>query len=171
MILCTHFLCKCTHTHIIYTHASSMELMKQKHSEEWEEFQKRILAKQPKPKFSTELLNYRKIQDHLAKAKDYNEAHKVKAKADKLEALDMERWLQKRQEGITQQEENWKQQKQQEMSALQKRIQTNLEAQKKQRSLEFDRLNQRYQNVKNELDAQQKLERMRIEKQYQKVVP
>ena len=139
--------------------------MKQRHAAELEEFQKKILAKQPKPKFSTELLNHRKVQDHLAKAKDYTEAHKVKAKADRLEAEETEKWLQKRQDGMFQQEENWKQQKLQELAALQKRIQTGREGQKKQRTLELERLVQRYQNVKNELDAQHNLERLRIEKQ------
>jgi hypothetical protein len=140
--------------------------MKQKHSEGLEEFRRQLLAKHIKPKFSTELLNYRKIQDHLAKAKDYTEANRVKVKADALEVMDMERWQQKRQECISQQEENYKQQKLQEYTALQKRLQTGREAQKKQRSLELDRLSQRYQNVKKELEAQHNLERSRIEKQY-----
>ena len=148
---------------------SLVETMKQRHKVELEEYQKRILAKQQKPKFSTELLNYRNIQDHLAKAKDYTEAHKVKAKADRLEAEETEKWLQKRQEGLFQQEEKWKQQKHQELAALQKRIQTGREGQKKQRRLELERLVQRYQNVRNELDAQQNLERLRIEKQFQRV--
>ncbi len=152
---------------------SSLDSMKQKHTEGLEEFRKQLLEKQMKPKFSTELLNYRKIQDHLAKAKDYTEANKVKLKADALEVVDLEKWQQKRQECISQQEENFRQLKLQEYSALQKRIQSGREAQKKQRNLEFDRLSQRYQNVKKELEAQHNLERSRIEKQYyqQKIVP
>jgi hypothetical protein len=38
-----------------------------------------------KPKFSKELLNLRKIQQTLAKQKEYAEAHKIKLKADNLE--------------------------------------------------------------------------------------
>jgi hypothetical protein len=38
------------------------------------------MEKQQRPKFSRELLNLRKIQEHLAKARDYTEAHKMKLK-------------------------------------------------------------------------------------------
>jgi hypothetical protein len=54
--------------------------------------------------------------------------------------------------------------KQQELVALQKRIQTGREEQKKQRHQDLERLLQRYQNVKAELEAQQNLERVRMEK-------
>mmetsp|Transcript_44684 Transcript_44684/g.52354 ORF Transcript_44684/g.52354 Transcript_44684/m.52354 type:complete len:260 (+) Transcript_44684:267-1046(+) len=138
--------------------------MKDRHISELKDFQQKLLAKQLRPKFSTELLNYRKIQEHLAKAKDYNEAHKIKNKADALEAHEMEKWLTNKQNVLFQMEEKFKQQKQQELSALQKRIRTSREEQKKQRHIALERLLQRYQNVKNELEAQQNLERMRYEK-------
>ena len=61
-------------------------------------------------------------------------------------------------------EQKFKVAKQQELVALQKRIQTGREEQKKQRHLDLERLLQRYQNVKAELEAQQNLERVRMEK-------
>ena len=87
----------------------------------------------------------------------------------------------------------FKHQKQQELIALQKRIQTGREEQKKQRELDLERyavqrgpgcadccccspacaqpaihrLLQRYRNVKNELEAQQNLERIRMERMTQ----
>ena len=47
---------------------------------ELKEFQETLLQKQQRPKFSRELLNLRRIQEHLAKQKDYTEAHKIKLK-------------------------------------------------------------------------------------------
>mmetsp|Transcript_27761 Transcript_27761/g.40890 ORF Transcript_27761/g.40890 Transcript_27761/m.40890 type:complete len:266 (-) Transcript_27761:2499-3296(-) len=147
-------------------HAQGLvETMKERHVTELQEFQEKILAKQQRPKFSTELLNYRKIEEHLAKAKDYNEAHKIKAKADKLEEFETEKWIRRKQKEMFQQENKFKNTKQQELSALQKRIQTGREEQKKQRHVDLERLLQRYQNVKNELEAQQNLERINSEKQ------
>lgn len=63
-----------------------------------------------------------------------------------------------------QKEAKFKFNKQQELIALQKRIQTGREEQKKTRHHDLERLLQRYQNVKAELEAQQNLERIRMEK-------
>ena len=43
--------------------------MKDRHLNELKEFQRTLLEKQQKPKFSPGLLNYRKIEEHLAKSK------------------------------------------------------------------------------------------------------
>ena len=45
--------------------------MKERHLNELKEFQQTQLEKQQKPKFSPGLLNYRKVEDHLAKSKKY----------------------------------------------------------------------------------------------------
>ena len=94
----------------------------------------------------------------------YAEAHKIKLKADAVEAWEMERWHTQRQQDLLQKEAQFKHTKQQELIALQKRIQTGREEQKKQRHQDLERLLQRYQNVKAELEAQQNLERIRMEK-------
>jgi hypothetical protein len=109
-------------------------------------------------------LNLRKIQDTLAKQKDYAEAHKMKLKADALEAWELEKWHSQRQQDLLGKEAKFKVAKQSELQALQKRIQTGREEQKKQRHQDLERLLQRYQNVKAELEAQQNLERIRMEK-------
>mmetsp|Transcript_20691 Transcript_20691/g.25606 ORF Transcript_20691/g.25606 Transcript_20691/m.25606 type:complete len:260 (+) Transcript_20691:221-1000(+) len=152
------------------SHARDLiESMKERHTNQLQSFSKKLLAKQPRPKFSTELLNYRKIQEHLAKAKDYAEAHKMKMKADRLEAYETERWTKQKEQEMLQQEAKFKQAKQQELTALQKRIQTGREEQKKQRHVDLERLLQRYQNVKNELEAQQNLEKLKAERQHQSI--
>lgn len=144
-----------------------VEAMKERHAAELRDFQRKLMSKEIKPKFSTDLLNLRKIQDTLAKQKDYAEAHKMKLKADALEAWELEKWHNQRQQDLLQRETKFKHVKQQELLALQKRIQSGREEQKKQRHQDLERLLQRYQNVKTELEAQQNLERVRMEKSAQ----
>ena len=113
--------------------------MKERHAREFEEFQKKLLSKQQKPKFSTELLNYRKIEEHLVKSKDYNDAHKTKVKADELESIETERWIKRKRKDMNRQENQFKNTKQQELAALSKRIQAGREEQKKQRKRTLER--------------------------------
>jgi len=113
--------------------------MRERHEKELKDFQLKTISKQQKPKFSTELLNYRKIEEHLAKSKEYGEAHKMKEKADRLEAVETENWIARKQEELSRQEKRFKTSKQQELAALQKRIQTGREHQKKQRKVALDR--------------------------------
>mmetsp|Transcript_21985 Transcript_21985/g.19994 ORF Transcript_21985/g.19994 Transcript_21985/m.19994 type:complete len:188 (+) Transcript_21985:282-845(+) len=141
-----------------------VESMKQRHIAELKEFQNKIEDKQIKPKLSKELLNLRKIQETLAKRKDYAEAHKMKLKADALEVFEMEKWQTIKQQELLQREAQFKHLKQQELSALQKKIQSDREKLKKERHLAIERLLQKYQNVKSELEAQQNLEKVRLEK-------
>ena len=136
----------------------------ERHQGELREFQRKLLGKQQKPKFSRELLNLRKIQEHLAKQKDYTEAHKMKLKSDALEAWELEKWRNLKQQEMFQREAKFKHRQQQELLALQKRIQTGREEQKKQRQMDLERLLLRYQNVKSELEAQQNLERIRADR-------
>ncbi|KAG5190232.1 hypothetical protein JKP88DRAFT_299584 [Tribonema minus] len=138
--------------------------MLERHEEELREYQQRLLTTQSRPKYSRELLDLRRIQEHLARAKDYAEAHRMKLKSDALEAWELERWRTKRQGEMLQREQKFKQGKATEMQALLKRVQMGREEQKKQRQGDLERLLQRYQNVKMELEAQQNLERMRVER-------
>ena len=64
-----------------------LDAMKERHAKQLQEFQAKTLAKQQFPKFSPALLNCRRIEEHLVKAGDYNEAHKVKMKADAMEKV------------------------------------------------------------------------------------
>merc|ERR1719197_929232 len=144
--------------------ADLVEAMKERHAAELRDFQGALLQRQARPKFSRELLNLRRIQEHLARQKDYTEAHKIKLKCDALEAWELEKWQNGKQQEMFQREAKFKHQKQNELVALQKRVQTGREEQKKQRQMDLERLLQRYQNVKSELEAQQNLERIRADK-------
>ena len=99
-----------------------------------------------------------------AHSSSYTEAHKMKLKSDALEAWELEKWRNLKQQEMFQREAKFKHRQQQELLALQKRIQTGREEQKKQRQLDLERLLQRYQNVKSELEAQQNLERIRADR-------
>lgn len=143
---------------------NKIKSMKDRHLNELKEFQHKMLEKQQKPKFSTVLLNYRKIEERLARSKNYGDAHKVKAKADRMEAMEIEQWNERKQKEMFQQESQFKAAKRQELSALQKRLKTGRESHKKQRQLALETLVQRYQNFKNELEGSQSLERINAEK-------
>ena len=144
--------------------AELVEAMREKHVAELRDFQGNLLKKQTRPKFSRELLDLRKIQEHLARSKDYAEAHKIKLKSDALEAWELERWRDQKQTHLFQREAKFKHQKHQELTALKKRCTTGREEQRKQRQLDLERLLQRYHNVKNELEAQQNLETIRAQR-------
>merc|ERR1719506_1676328 len=77
-----------------------------------------------RPKFSKELLNSRKIQETLAKMKQYSEAHKIKLKADRLEEVEMEKLRQQHAHKLAAQEMQFAQRQQAELQALEKRVDT-----------------------------------------------
>ncbi|CAE7950024.1 unnamed protein product [Symbiodinium sp. KB8] len=58
--------------------------MKERHVAELREFQQKLIARATIPRHSKEYLNLRRIQDVLAKQKNYAEAAKIKQKADEL---------------------------------------------------------------------------------------
>lgn len=143
-------------------HAKELEdAMKERHSLEMKQFHEQTDFSQVRPKFSRDLLNLRRIQETLARQKEYAEAHKVKVKADNLEAWEREKLRMEHAQGSQTRETKMRQHHTAELAALKKRIQTTREELKKQRQTELERLLQRFQNVKAELEAQQHMERQR----------
>jgi len=141
------------------------QAIKERHSQELADWQKKMItSSQKRIKFSQELLNLRVIQERLAKNKDYQQAALMKARADNLEAFELEKLGNKKQQDLYVKEQRFKDRQKIELESLLKRIQTGREEQKKQRQLDLERLLQRYKNVKSELEAQQNLERIRIDK-------
>merc|ERR1712070_1268233 len=139
--------------------------MKKKHASDLFRFKDKLQKTMPyRPKFSKELLNTRKIQETLAKMKQYAEAHKVKLKADHLEQVELDKLRQQHAHKLAAQEMQFSQRQQSELNALEKRIETARQEHKIQRQQDLERLLQRYQNVKSELEAQQNIERIRSEK-------
>ena len=139
--------------------------MKERHSMELHEFRIKLREEAERPaKFSRELLNLRKIQETLAKQREYAEAHKIKKKADALEAWELEKQSLSNQKAQGNREGKLNHQQNQELLALRKRISSGRDELKKQRQVELERLLQRFQNVKMELEQQQSIERMKLAK-------
>ncbi len=69
----------------------------------------------------------------------YNEAQKIKLKADALEAWELEKWKNQKQQEMLQREVTFKQRQRQDLDALLKRIQSGREEQKKQRQVDLER--------------------------------
>merc|ERR1712000_473657 len=81
-----------------FEHAQELEAkMAEKHQQELEEFREKNESTIPlTSRPSTELLNHQKIQNVLAKSKEYAEAHKVQQKCNQLEKDELEKWLKTR---------------------------------------------------------------------------
>merc|ERR1712216_787721 len=142
-----------------------IDTMRKKHASELFRFKEKLQKSQPyRPKFSKELLNTRKIQETLAKMKQYSEAHKIKLKADGLEEIELEKLRSQHAHKLAAQEMQFAQRQQAELQALEKRVDTARQEHKIQRQHDLERILQRYQNVKSELEAQQNIERIRSEK-------
>lgn len=127
--------------------------MKQRHDQEYKEFQEDLRVKNPlRPKFSSDLLNMRRVQQMLAKQNNYSEAHRMQKNADALEATELAKLTAAWELKLQRQETLFKSKQESEMTALVKRIQTGQEEQNKVRQTEYERLLQRYANMKIELE-------------------
>jgi len=139
------------------------EQMIVRHQEELGRFTEELdIATPLKPKDSPELLNLKKIQQSLAKKKDYIEAHKVQQRCMKLEKEETDKWLLIREKKILNQRAQLEQKHFNELNALRKRIMTGQDEQRKARSLELERLLQKYQNMRKELDTHHQHELIKI---------
>jgi len=149
-----------------HSHAQILEKgMLEKHEQEIMEFRDNIDHNLPeRPKLSAELLNQRKIQENLARQKDYQEAHKVQLRAQHMEKEEFGKWQEDRGRKIDLEEKRLLHAQEQELNALRKKIQAGHDQQRRQRALALEELLQRYQNVKKELESQQKHELIRSKK-------
>ena len=114
-----------------------------------------------KPKFSKDLLDLRHTEVTLAKQGMYADAHKVKVRADAMEAAEIERMQAEREQQISHAEVKYLHKQEQELRALRQRIQVGAEEQRKARQMDLERLLQRYHNTKAALELQQTAERVR----------
>jgi len=136
------------------------QAMKSRHFEERDELDRRTTATAP-PNFSRDLLNLRKIQQTLAKQKEYVEADRIKSKADALEGVELERHR-IRQQGKTQALQDrllFKQE--QELCALLARIKLGRTENIRQQEQELHRLTLRHKNSNESLQRQHTRENMR----------
>lgn len=141
-----------------------IQQMTERHAVVLLEFQKQLreeLASKP-PKWSRELLEWRRRQHMLARRKNYAEAQKIKKIADKAE--ENERITMEEQQAIlfARKESKFRAQQQSELQALLKRIEVRRKEHIKQRELDSKRLLQRNRNVQSVLESKQSVETHRL---------
>eukprot|EP00924_Labyrinthula_sp_SR-Ha-C_P001842 maker-scaffold_30-snap-gene-0.7-mRNA-1 protein AED:0.20 eAED:0.20 QI:0/0.33/0.25/0.5/0.66/0.5/4/955/463 len=147
--------------------------LKNKHLVEIQELRMIFIAKQEtknnpgikgsdKYKPSKELLNLRKVQESLAKQRDYQHAARIKHRADELESNERKRLVEKKNRALEIKEFHLKRKHKNELHALQKKLKATKDSIEKRKTEEVDKLLQRYNNVQNQLLAAQKLQRSKL---------
>lgn len=124
-----------------------------------EKLQQEILEKPPK--FSKELIEWRRRQHRLAQQKSYSEAQKIKNVADEIEADERTRMSDELRLVFARKEAKLRQQQAAELQALLKRIDGRRKEHLKQRNLDSKRLLQRNRNVQAVLESKQTVEATR----------
>jgi hypothetical protein len=110
-----------------------------KHRNELEKYQQHLLEKSKTMKPSSERLELRRVQEIMAKTRNYDNAQSVKEEAARLEVIETKRWMEKRQEDVSKQENQLKEKQLQTVNALKQRIQTQQEKWHGQRQREMER--------------------------------
>ena len=110
------------------------------------------------PKYSKELLDWRRRQNMLARQKNYAEAQKIKRIADVMEERERKSIDTENRKIFARKEAQLRKQQQSELQALLKRIEGRRREHIKQRNLDSKRLLQRNRNVQAVLESKQTLE-------------
>ncbi|TMW56454.1 hypothetical protein Poli38472_006464 [Pythium oligandrum] len=140
--------------------AAYVKQMKEKHAQDLREFQEKLqheMLERP-PKFSKELIEWRRRQHRLAQQKSYTEAQKIKKIADEMEDDERNKMNEEFQAIFARKEAKLRQQQQAELQALLKRIDGRRKEHLKQRNLDSKRLLQRNRNVQAVLESKQATE-------------
>lgn len=141
-----------------------IQQMTERHAIVLLEYQKQLraeLASKP-PKWSKELLEWRRRQHILARGKKYADAQKLKRIADKAEQKEREDMEQSQAVIFARREAKYRLQQQSELQALLKRIEGRRKEHIKQRNLDSKRLLQRNRNVQAVLETKQNVESQKL---------
>jgi len=127
-------------------------------NEQVNEFQNKLKEKMlsKPPKWSRELLEWRKRQHVLAKQKNYAEAQKIKAISDALESEERSNMNSNYSGSLAKKEANLRALQMAERSALEKRIRVRRRELIKRKESDCQRLKQRNRNLMVSLDSKQK---------------
>ncbi|RNF12845.1 putative immunodominant antigen, putative,tc40 antigen-like [Trypanosoma rangeli] len=109
------------------------------------------------PRCSRGLLDTRAVEHILATQRQYARAHRTKLKADRLEARDVERFMQAKIELFERREELLRQKHHQEHMVLKNKMELRRAEFERLRKRELDVLCQRYVNIRRELELQQNI--------------
>lgn len=147
-----------------------IQQMTEGHAVKLLDFQKNLrgeLADRP-PKWSKELLEWRRRQHMLARRKAYGEAQKIKKIADQAEEKEKMELEQEQAIIFARREAKFRQQQQSELQALLKRIEVRRKEHIKQRNVDSKRLLQRNRNVQAVLESKQSVESHRLNQEIKK---
>lgn len=137
-----------------------IQQMTERHAQNLLDFQHKLqseMAEKP-PKWSRELLEWRRRQHMLARQKNYAEAQRIKKIANKLEEKERKGSEQDTGSAFARKEAQFRAQQQAELQALLKRIDARRKEHIKQRTLDSKRLLQRNRNVQAVLESKQTAE-------------
>lgn len=130
----------------------SEEEMLKIHNANMEELINELTSKYKPIKFSKEYIEMKAIETSLAKQEKFQEAHYYKVKCDKLEQIEMDRYIKRRNESIQIKGESLGYKQANERKVFKQRLETNLDLLQKQREKDIEKLNMKYRNRKNDLD-------------------
>ncbi|GMI40221.1 hypothetical protein TrCOL_g2121 [Triparma columacea] len=141
-----------------------IQQMTERHAVNLLEFQRGLQKEmtQKPPKWSRELLEWRRRQHILARQKNYAEAQKIKKIADGLEDKERGSMNTSHAAVFARKEASFRQQQQAELQALLKRIDARRKEHIKQRNLDCKRLLQRNRNVQAVLESKQAVESVKL---------
>jgi len=135
-----------------------------RHQEEFVAFQTKLREQEPHAyKFSKELIDLRTSIDRMAKQKKYDEALKIKTKADQLEKWERMKLDNEFKTMVANNELQLRQQQQTQMDALRRRIQRGREEHKEHWLMGAQRLMQSHRNMLSDLKSKQSLENQRAD--------
>jgi hypothetical protein len=135
-----------------------------RHQEEFAAFQQKLYNREPHSyKFSRELLHMKASIEAHAKQGNYEEAHKLKKKADQLEKWERMKLDNEHKTMVATKELQLRQQQQTQLEALRRRIQRGREEHKEHWLMGAQRLMQSHRNMLSDLKSKQALENMRAD--------
>eukprot|EP01017_Pseudomicrothorax_dubius_P038119 TRINITY_DN5672_c0_g1_i1.p1 TRINITY_DN5672_c0_g1~~TRINITY_DN5672_c0_g1_i1.p1 ORF type:complete len:309 (-),score=117.76 TRINITY_DN5672_c0_g1_i1:162-1088(-) len=136
-----------------------------RHQEELTKFAEELEKSLPdRPKDSSEILNLRRIEESLARQREYIEAHKVQQKCNSIVMEEIEKWNTIRDQKIRNQISQLVTKQSQELNAFRQRVTSNQDESNKMRTAELERLIQKYQNIRKEVENQHQMEMIKVEK-------
>lgn len=125
-------------------------------------------AKRLPPKFSKNLLNMRKIEETLVKQQKFDEALKVKGRADEIELQETEKHEADERTSLARKIKQLKQRHTTELQILNEKISSTRKRQQQIRIQDVTHLAQRYENCLTDLESQHNIMRKKVENFFDK---
>lgn len=139
--------------------------LKAKHDGELRDFQQRLLIRSAFPRHSKEYFNMRKIEEYLAKQKNYVAADAMREKADALGAEEEDKWNAARQEDLLAKEASLRSRLELEAEGVRSKVASQRTELERQRKRDLEGLLIRYNNAKADLERHHKLERGKADRE------